>query len=595
MLAALRVFCLASLALAAAEVGPKRGKKNRKLSVSSAASGEEIASGEGFSFSVERFAVDGTLPSAQSEWKAGPGEHANCWGKSNLYWPVSRGGTEGVVWWCTSSNAVKVTWMAADDVKTQTLIQPEGGGKLTWAASNDEVIVLWVDWPNPQKDHCKEGCSDKPARLVMYRFDATSGNKLQEKDMTTTFRGLSKAGVHKMQGGFGGGYAKYNKATGKILASFRFLMLRAKDGFNHQGCQTWEINPSNLDGSQLRGLYNSHCFDNSILVNPSGSAEIATLGDAYCRGIKHVHYGKSSMLLQMNATAGEITSQRLVLDPPDEMESALGGPLPNDGDEEAPVQDTVFGNCQHSHQCDYRGAFKKHQKGYQALYMEIGHPLFGKTADGQLFSVFGAEETPPGLCAEQENAFKPHDPRNLIFKTQAGGEKGERLLTDFKTLEDGSVSRIKQATLEPGRHVLMYEVWKSKIYDRTVLMIVDDTGDTLAGPWTLDLPHRILAHQDELNMINGKLVYYDGSGSEIQRYTLTYSESTCEQTTDWAAVHKAKDVECKEKGLVAVTDVVPPSNVCSAATDGGACEADYRGLGCEADGKGCVSVCTRCG
>jgi hypothetical protein len=109
MLAALRVFCLASLGLAAVEVGPKGNKKkNRKLSVSSAASGEEIASGEGFSFSVERFAVDGTLPSAQSEWKAGPGEHANCWGKSNLYWPVSRGGTEGVVWWCTSSNAVKV-------------------------------------------------------------------------------------------------------------------------------------------------------------------------------------------------------------------------------------------------------------------------------------------------------------------------------------------------------------------------------------------------------------------------------------------------------------------------------------------------------
>ena len=87
MLAALRVFCLASLALAAAEVGPKGRKKNRKLSVSSAASGQEIASGEGFSFSVERFAVDGTLPSAQSDWKAGPGEHANCWGKSNLYWP----------------------------------------------------------------------------------------------------------------------------------------------------------------------------------------------------------------------------------------------------------------------------------------------------------------------------------------------------------------------------------------------------------------------------------------------------------------------------------------------------------------------------
>jgi hypothetical protein len=103
----------------------------------------------------------------------------------------------------------------------------------------------------------------------------------------------------------------------------------------------------------------------------------------------------------------------------------------------------------------------------------------------------------------------------------------------------------------------------------------------------------VLAHQDELYTINGKLVFYDGSGSEIQRYTLTYSESTCVQTTDWAAAHKAKDVECKAKGLQAVTEVVPPSNRCSAATDGGKCKADYRGLDC--DGEGCVVACSRCG
>jgi len=305
------------------------------------------------------------------------------------------------------------------------------------------------------------------------------------------------------------------------------------------------------------------------------------------------------MLLQMNATVGESASHDLGLDPPDDPEDALGGPIPPDeGNEEAETlaDPIVFenGDCGgfRAKQCSYR-SIKKSSKKYQALFLEIAHPVFGMTAAGNLFSVFGAEKTPsPSPCAETPNAFRPWAPRNLIFKTQAGDENGERLLTDFQTLDDGSVSRMKQATLEPGRHLLMYEVWKSKIYDSTVVMIVDDTGDTLAGPWKPALPHRVLDHQGELNMINGKLVFYDGSGSEIQRYTLTFSETTCVQTTDWGAVHKEKEKECEGKGLAAATEVVPPSNKCTGPTESGRCEADYRGLGC--DGEGCVTACTRC-
>ena len=137
----------------------------------------------------------------------------------------------------------------------------------------------------------------------MYKFDAASGNKLQEKDMTNSVRGIGKGtGIHNM---YSGALAKYNKGTGKILVSFRYLMIRANDGLNHQGCTTWEIDPTNLDRSAKKGGYNSHCFDNSITILPSGRAEAATVGDAYCRGIQRFTFGGRAMLLQMNATAGE--------------------------------------------------------------------------------------------------------------------------------------------------------------------------------------------------------------------------------------------------------------------------------------------------
>jgi hypothetical protein len=318
------------------------------------------------------------------------------------------------------------------------------------------------------------------------------------------------------------------------------------------------------------------------------------------------------MLLAMNATVDESATRELLLDPPDDADFPLGGPVPLDeGESEGPdsvqtgadstSEDIVFGQCGIGKGCDYRPMKKGDQKKYQALFFEIAHPLFGTTEAGTLFSVFGVEKTPSGNpCFTGRDAYNPWDPRNLVFKTKAGGENGERLLTDFKTLNDGSVSRIKLATIEPGRNLIMYEVWKGNdlplndedarplIYDGTKVMIVDDSGETLAGPWTPDLPHRVLSHQDELTMINGKLVFYDGSGSEIQRYTLTHSESTCVQTTDWAAVHKEKDKECTGKGLAASTEVVPPSNTCTGST----CKADYRGLDC--DGGGCVTACTRC-
>ena len=90
--------------------------------------------------------------------------------------------------------------------------------------------------------------------------------------------------------------------------------------------------------------------------------------------------------------------------------------------------------------------------------MELGYPTMGRRKDGGNFAVFGAED---GTVAE-EDCFRPQVPQNLFLKTS-----GERKLTNFRTLADGSVSRIKQLELGPvgttGRHLLMYEVCEERI------------------------------------------------------------------------------------------------------------------------------------
>ena len=101
--------------------------------------------------------------------------------------------------------------------------------------------------------------------------------------------------------------------------------------------------------------------------------------------------------------------------------------------------------------------------------MELAHPVMGATKNGGTFAVFGTEDTPAGFCDTDGDSFKPrpNSPQNLIVKTVQGGENGERKLTNFRTLADGSVSRIKQLELGPvgttGRHLLMYEVCKERI------------------------------------------------------------------------------------------------------------------------------------
>jgi len=505
---------------------------------------EESTSGD-FRLAVTRAYVDeGKPPNAKKNWRGGPsgidqifgGANHRTWSNTH-FWPVTPGGEEAVVWQCRASHAVKMTSFGPNS-RTITLLRPEDlphpespypKGELAFAVQSHEEIIVWITWPelyllNGGKQVLGQN-AQVACKNTLYKFDGASGSKLQERD--------AELGVAHLANGFAS--AKYVKQKRMILATFRYGMMS-----RHQASTAWFVDPGTLTAKPA-GAYQSHSFMNSISVFPDGSASILSLGDARCRGIMHVR-ANAAMLLETNATLGSATSQRshvatAKLDPPEGDDGELGSPLPNpdDQDEVSSSGETIEDSVGKSYSsCAFRPMNKmcRNTAKYNQIYMELAHPTMGRRKDGRDFAVFGAEDGTVG----EEDCFVAQDPQNVILKTS-----GERKLTNFRTTAEGSVSRIKQLELGPvgttGRHLLMYEVWKTKgkktqwpspgmvEYDTTVVMVVDDDGQTLAGPWEPTLRgDQILGGGDELQLIGGKAVIYDGGAGEILRYELTVAD-----------------------------------------------------------------------
>ena len=72
---------------------------------------------------------------------------------------------------------------------------------------------------------------------MVFKFDAASGSKLQEKDMT------SKLGISHLANG--DATAKYNQHTDTILVTFRYGMLNG-----HQAGTLWSVDPNNLGNTR---------------------------------------------------------------------------------------------------------------------------------------------------------------------------------------------------------------------------------------------------------------------------------------------------------------------------------------------------------
>ena len=114
---------------------------------------------------------------------------------------------------------------------------------------------------------------------------------------------------------------------------------------------------------------------------------------------------------------------------------------------------------------------------------------------------------------------------------------GVHKLTSFAKYEDGGVSRVKQAMLRTGRHLIMYEVWLADRFERYEFIVVDDDAKIMKGPWSPKVPARMFGFRDEVMMIDGKAVFYDAVGGELRRYTVTWLANSNARTWE-----KAKEI-----------------------------------------------------
>jgi hypothetical protein len=80
-----------------------------------------VDSGKGFTLSYKSYAVDGS-PLSTDNWQYPPGNYHQIFGGNQVFWPVRQGSQEGVVWRCTSSLDVKVTWFSADLASAETRV-----------------------------------------------------------------------------------------------------------------------------------------------------------------------------------------------------------------------------------------------------------------------------------------------------------------------------------------------------------------------------------------------------------------------------------------------------------------------------------------
>merc|ERR1712048_522665 len=191
------------------------------------------------------------------------------------------------------------------------------------------------------------------------------------------------------------------------------------------------------------------------------------------------------------------------------------------------------------------------------VYTEIAHPGVVEVADGLL--IFFSGERPAldnsltncgswqPLCTSRNLGFvkiaKEFEYEKAEVLSKGVNETGEywsffgrrvsqknvgiRYLTNYTSVQK-SASRVKTAMLDEGKILLYWEVWSRGHYQYTQLMIVNDEGTPIAGPWAPDAAVALPFSDNLLAKSGGQAIGYTGhcdadSGQcHLMRYAFQY-------------------------------------------------------------------------
>jgi len=461
-------------------------------------------SGEAFGLTARRFTVPGQPFVPDLHWDNGPGTHAGNYGTYKRFFVVKHAdGREGVVWEDFENQAVKLTWLAADFLSSETLELVSLSSLLLVCAAGDDQgdVVLFLG---------SEGApSDKTATssAEVVKFNA-AGTELLRKSLPTSAQEMN---VYAFSSS--GASIAWDTDSGTIGVSLARTMTRASDGLNHQGGIAFILDASTLEMIHNYGQTSGHSFANSLQVSAKDGWYLGMdLGDNYPRGIN---------LWELKAAVPASWKKRLVY----KFKTKHGTSPTSPAGTAYPEYTEISGGGQ--------TFYKWSNDNY--VYTELAHPGLHEMNDTVL--VFFAGEAPPldnSLVGQALNVARNVGfvkiPRDLTDDAvlspgavESGGfytfggtwseqeNRGISFLTS-KTDAAESVSRLKTAQVN-GLILLVWEVWSGTSYKRSEYMVVDQDGAILQPEASLAFPMK-LPFADDVHLRSGKAVAYVGSSTK---------------------------------------------------------------------------------
>lgn len=495
--------------------------------VSSTVEAAVLDGGDQWSLNCHRFQLDGQPFVPKLHWNHGPGTHSGNYGTYKRFFAVLRtDGREGVVWQDFTNDVVKVTWLAADLLSSEThqltalnsqvLVGAAGDG------ANEMVLILGAS----EKPASKSGTVEAEA----VKFSVT-GSELLRKALPT-----EKATMNVYSFSQSGATVAWDRGAGTIACAIARTMTIAGDGLNHQGGIAIVLNASTLELISNYGQTSGHSFANSLQVSSKEGWYLGMdLGDNYPRGVNLWELKGDSRSWRKKLVYTFKTKH---------------GTSPTSPAGAAYPEYTAISTAQQTY-------YQWSNDNY--LYTELAHPGLHEVDDTVL--VFFAGEKPPldnslvgkamnvarnvawvkiSRDLQNSSVLSPGEEEIGGFYTFGGSfseqtNRGISFLTSYTDLSQ-SVSRLKTAAIN-GQIVLLWEIWSSSSYNRTEFMVIDTKGQ-IQGSWpltSLSFPFE-LPFADDVVVKNGRVVTYvgtdgsKGSSPSLARFELCLG-STCEQIT----------------------------------------------------------------
>jgi len=435
-------------------------------SSSGAGQAVSLGRGPGFGVTAQRLAVGGQpfeplggLHPSEGKlrigrWTYGPGDHYGNYGQPRRFHPVTRSGTNGVIWKDEAAGTVQATWMSPDmsGADTQTIYStPAHLAAVAFDGGSNELIMLL-------------GLGGGNARLV--KVSCATGETVSE---TATFAAGDRLGIRSFESLTAMASMAWNVEAGTVA-----LVLSGTFTHGHQGAWRSLINASTLDVLGAGAQTTSHNLGNTVNVASDGSFLSMQLCDNFPRGISLHRFtasSSSSFVPYHFKTCGNNCNNVYtelahpgVVEASDGLVAFFAGEREPLDEDESLVASVV-------------------NVGRNVGFVKVGKDL----AEKQVLSPGETEVDSRGVT-----------------------NRGINWLTNF-TDPETSASRVKTARLGAGKTFLYWEVWSRSVYQYTQVMVVDDGGAPLAAPFTVPSPVALSYSDDMLVTGADQVVAYAGA------------------------------------------------------------------------------------